>query len=87
MGEPELQPPSLITHSATGDRIQMLGQRQCTYSFHDAPAKGKFYVANTSSNILGAEWISKMGIYALMDSFPSTDASSNQCRYHPPDKE
>ncbi|EPB66865.1 hypothetical protein ANCCEY_14045 [Ancylostoma ceylanicum] len=39
MGEPELQPPSLITHSATGDRIQMLGQRQCTYSFHDAPAK------------------------------------------------
>ncbi|EYC36478.1 hypothetical protein Y032_0893g2909 [Ancylostoma ceylanicum] len=73
MGEPELQPSSLIAHSASGDRMQLLGQRQCTYSFHDASAKGKFYVANTSSNLLGAEWISKMGIYARMDSLPSTD--------------
>ncbi|EYC32661.1 hypothetical protein Y032_0002g1028 [Ancylostoma ceylanicum] len=72
MGEPELQPSSLIAHSASGDRIQLLG-RQCTYSFHDASVQGKFYVANTSSNLLGAEWISKKGIYALMDSLPSTD--------------
>ncbi|EYC16284.1 hypothetical protein Y032_0034g2903 [Ancylostoma ceylanicum] len=73
MGEPELQPPSLIAYSASGDRIQLPGQRQCTYSFHDASATDKFYVVNTSSNLLGAEWISKMGIYALMDSLPSTD--------------
>ncbi|RCN39739.1 retroviral aspartyl protease [Ancylostoma caninum] len=73
IGEPELKPPSLIAHSASGDRIQLLGQRQCTYSFHDASAQGTFYVANTPSNLLGAEWIAKMGIYALMDCLPSTD--------------
>ncbi|EPB73036.1 hypothetical protein ANCCEY_07890 [Ancylostoma ceylanicum] len=39
VGKPELQPSSLIAHSASGDRIQLLEQRQCTYSFHDASAK------------------------------------------------
>ncbi|RCN52807.1 retroviral aspartyl protease [Ancylostoma caninum] len=73
IGEPELKPPSRIAHSASGDRIQLLGQRQCTYSFHDASAQGTFYVANTPSNVLGAEWIAKMGIYSLMDCLPSTD--------------
>ncbi|RCN50525.1 hypothetical protein ANCCAN_03379 [Ancylostoma caninum] len=33
MGEPALRPPSLIAHSASGGRIQLLGQRQCTYNF------------------------------------------------------
>ncbi|RCN48996.1 hypothetical protein ANCCAN_04873 [Ancylostoma caninum] len=73
IGEPELKPPSLIAQSASGDRIRLLGQRQCTYSFHDASAQGAFYGANTPSNFLGAEWIAKMGIYALMDCLPSTD--------------
>ncbi|KAL6724110.1 hypothetical protein Aduo_019035 [Ancylostoma duodenale] len=73
MGEPELQTSLLIAHSASGDRIQLLGQRQCTYSFHDASAQGNSYVANTPSNLLGAEWIVKMGIYALMDCLPSTE--------------
>ncbi|EYB98363.1 hypothetical protein Y032_0131g1575 [Ancylostoma ceylanicum] len=35
--------------------------------------KGEFYVANTSSNLLEAEWITEIGIYALMDTFSSTD--------------
>ncbi|KIH66809.1 hypothetical protein ANCDUO_02861 [Ancylostoma duodenale] len=55
MGEKELQPPSPVAHSVSGNRIQLLGQRQCTYSFHDASAQGSFYMANTPSNLLGAE--------------------------------
>ncbi|KAL6743449.1 hypothetical protein Aduo_016489 [Ancylostoma duodenale] len=47
MGEKELQPPSPVAHSVSGNRIQLLGQRQCTYSFHDASAQGSFYMANT----------------------------------------
>uniref|UniRef100_A0A183FC85 Peptidase A2 domain-containing protein n=1 Tax=Heligmosomoides polygyrus TaxID=6339 RepID=A0A183FC85_HELPZ len=73
MGKPELQPSSLIAHSASGDRIHFIGQRQCTYSFNAASAQGTFYVSNNPSNLLGAEWISKLGIYSIMDSLPCTD--------------
>ncbi|VDP38389.1 unnamed protein product, partial [Heligmosomoides polygyrus] len=73
MGKPELQPPSLMAHSASRDRIHFIGQRQCTYIFNATSAQEKFYVSNNSSNLLGAEWISKLGIYSIMDSLPCSD--------------
>ncbi|VDO89439.1 unnamed protein product [Heligmosomoides polygyrus] len=73
MGKPELRPPSLIAHSASGDRIPFLGQSHCTYKFNNSSAQGTFYVADIPSNLLGSEWVSKMGIYAIMDSLPRTD--------------
>ncbi|VDO04142.1 unnamed protein product [Haemonchus placei] len=30
MGKPQLQSPSLIAHSASGDRIMLIGQRNCS---------------------------------------------------------
>lgn len=73
MGKPKLEPHSLIAQSASGDQIRFHGQRKCTYSLKDVSAEGTFYVANTHHNLLGAEWISKMGLYSIMDALPTSD--------------
>ncbi|KAK5981532.1 hypothetical protein GCK32_002501 [Trichostrongylus colubriformis] len=84
MGRPHLQPATLIAHSASGDRIHFLGQRKCTYSFNSASAQGVFYVGRTQPNLLGSEWISKMGIYSIMDSLPEAEAFQKIQKHPPP---
>ncbi|PIO73112.1 hypothetical protein TELCIR_04930 [Teladorsagia circumcincta] len=64
MSKHQLLPSSLIAQSASGNRIQFLGQRECTYSFDSKSAQGVFYVGRTQLNLLGAEWILKLGIFA-----------------------
>ncbi|VDP34715.1 unnamed protein product [Heligmosomoides polygyrus] len=73
MGKPRLEPSTLIAQSASGDRIHFSGQRQCNYSFKGVSAPGMFYVANTHTNVLGAEWITNLKIYSMMYTLPSME--------------
>ncbi|VDO27161.1 unnamed protein product [Heligmosomoides polygyrus] len=72
-GWAETRTPFLIAQSASRVQIRFQGQRKCTYSFKDVSAEGTFYVANTHRNLLGAERISKMGLYSIIDTLPTTD--------------
>ncbi|VDP50553.1 unnamed protein product [Heligmosomoides polygyrus] len=67
------EPATLIAQSASGDRIRFSGQRQCNYSFNGISAPGMFHVANTHTNLLGAEWITNLKMYSMMDTLPSMD--------------
>ncbi|KFD63475.1 hypothetical protein M514_08570 [Trichuris suis] len=81
LGSPPLSDTSSVRATTySGDTIPLRGSFRCAYSFGTHSVSGTCYVSDISShNLLGAEWIFKLGLY-------DQPLNSLQSSLHPEDE-
>lgn len=80
IGAPPLDDAALAAVSVTCDPVPFVGRMNCTARYQSTDAKLHCFVCSkNSTNLLGAEWLTKLGVYPVIDSL-SQDAHCDSAR-------
>ena len=62
LGKPPLTKFTQQATSACGGPVKLIGQLQCSITFRETTAEGFCYVSNSKLDLLGLDWIEKLGL-------------------------